>query len=61
VVVALKPMVEMDLIKVGRNKFLPRSSFDQDEADPKVLKKRLDVVLAKATGLQLKQIYGHVR
>jgi hypothetical protein len=54
-------MVEMDLIKVGRNKFLPRSSFDQDEADPKVLKKRLDVVLAKATGLQLKQIYGHVR
>ena len=36
-------------------------SFEQDEADPKVLKKRIDTILAKATAQQLKQIYGHVR
>jgi transcriptional regulator with XRE-family HTH domain len=36
-------------------------SFDQDETDPKVLKKRLDGILAKATPGQLRQIYGHAR
>jgi hypothetical protein len=36
-------------------------SFDGDEADPKLLKKRIDAILSKATTQQLKQIYGHVR
>ena len=36
-------------------------SFEQDEADPKVLKKRIETILTKATAQQLKQIYGHVR
>ena len=36
-------------------------SFDQDEADPKILKRRIEAILAKATSQQLKQIYGHVR
>jgi transcriptional regulator with XRE-family HTH domain len=36
-------------------------SFDRDEADPKMLKRRIEANLAKATVQQLKQIYGHVR
>ena len=36
-------------------------SFDHDEADPKILKRRIEASLAKATFKQLKQIYGHVR
>src|SRR5260370_27462534 len=36
-------------------------SFDQDEADPKTLKRRIETILTKATAQQLKQIYGHVR
>jgi hypothetical protein len=36
-------------------------SFDHDEADPKILKRRMEAILAKATLHQLKQIYGHVR
>jgi hypothetical protein len=36
-------------------------SFNHDEADPKVLKKRIEASLANATSQQLKQIYGHVR
>lgn len=36
-------------------------SFDQDEADPKLLKKRIEGMLAKATPQQLRQIYGHAR
>ncbi len=36
-------------------------SFDQDEADPKVLKKRIESILAKATPQQLHQIYAHAR
>lgn len=36
-------------------------SFDHDEVDPKVLKRRIEASLAKATPQQLKQIYGHVR
>jgi transcriptional regulator with XRE-family HTH domain len=36
-------------------------SFDQDEADPKTLKRRIEAILTKATAQQLRQIYGHVR
>jgi transcriptional regulator with XRE-family HTH domain len=36
-------------------------SFGDDEADPKILKRRIEASLAKATPRQLKQIYGHVR
>ena len=36
-------------------------SFEQDETDPKILKRRIEAILAKATAQQLKQIYGHVR
>jgi transcriptional regulator with XRE-family HTH domain len=36
-------------------------SFDHDEADPKLLKKRIDAILARAAAQQLRQIYGHVR
>ena len=36
-------------------------SFDQDEADPKTLKRRIETILTKATAQQLKQIYGHAR
>src|SRR5260370_42547814 len=36
-------------------------SFDQDEADPKTLKSRIETIVTKATAQQLKQIYGHVR
>jgi hypothetical protein len=36
-------------------------SFDQDETDPKTLKRRIEAILTKATAQQLKQIYGHVR
>lgn len=36
-------------------------SFEQDASDPKVLKKRIEGILAKATPQQLKQIYGHAR
>src|SRR5713101_2373583 len=36
-------------------------SFDQGEADPKILKRRIEAILAKATAQQLKQIYGHAR
>src|SRR5580704_9844537 len=34
-------------------------SFDQDEGDPKVLKKRMEGILTRATPGQLRQIYGH--
>jgi hypothetical protein len=30
-------------------------------ADPKILKRRIEASLAKATSQQLKQIHGHVR
>jgi putative transcriptional regulator len=36
-------------------------SFDHDEADPKVLKRRIEISMANATSQQLKQILGHVR
>jgi S-formylglutathione hydrolase FrmB len=36
-------------------------SFDQDETEPKTLRRRLETILTKATAQQLKQIYGHVR
>jgi hypothetical protein len=36
-------------------------SFDHEEADPKILKRRIEGILAKATAQQLKQIYGHMR
>lgn len=36
-------------------------SFDGEETDPKILKKRIDAIIAKATTQQLKQIYGHMR
>jgi hypothetical protein len=36
-------------------------SFEQDEADPKLLKRRIETILTNATAQQLKQIYGHVR
>ncbi len=36
-------------------------SFDHDEADPKMLKRRIEATLAKATAQELKQIYGHMR
>src|ERR1700722_5134408 len=36
-------------------------TFDDDEADPRILKRRIEANLAKATAQQLKQIYGHVR
>jgi transcriptional regulator with XRE-family HTH domain len=36
-------------------------SFDYDEADPKILKRRIEASLARASSQQLKQIYGHVR
>jgi len=36
-------------------------SFEGDETDPKLLRKRIDAALTKATAQQLKQIYGHVR
>jgi hypothetical protein len=36
-------------------------SFEQDEVDPKILKRRIETILTKATAQQLKQIYGHVR
>jgi hypothetical protein len=36
-------------------------SFEHEEADPKILKRRIETILAKATAQQLKQIYGHVR
>jgi hypothetical protein len=36
-------------------------SFDQDEADPKTLKRPIETILTKATAQQLKQIYVHVR
>jgi hypothetical protein len=36
-------------------------SFDQEEADPKILKRRIETILTKATAQQLKQIYGHAR
>ena len=38
-----------------------RFSFDRDEADPMILKRRIEASLAKATVQQLRQIYGHVR
>jgi transcriptional regulator with XRE-family HTH domain len=36
-------------------------SFEQDEADPKTLKRRIETILTMATAQQLRQIYGHVR
>ena len=33
-------------------------SFEQDGADPKTLKRRIETILTKATAQQLKQIYG---
>src|SRR5260370_42506212 len=36
-------------------------SFDQEEADPKILKRRIETILTKPTAQQLKQIYGHAR
>ena len=36
-------------------------SFEQDEADPKILKRRIETILTKATAQHVKQIYGHVR
>jgi hypothetical protein len=36
-------------------------SFDHDGADPKILERRIEANLNKATVRQLKQIYGHVR
>lgn len=36
-------------------------SFDDDEGDPRVLRKRMEAILAKATPQQVKQIYGHAR
>jgi transcriptional regulator with XRE-family HTH domain len=36
-------------------------SFDHDEADPKILRKRIDSTLARSTAQQLKQIYRHIR
>ncbi len=36
-------------------------TFDQDETDPRILKKRIEGILLKATPEQLRQIYGHAR
>ena len=35
-------------------------SFDDDEADPRILNRRIESCLAKAAPQQLRQIYGHV-
>jgi transcriptional regulator with XRE-family HTH domain len=36
-------------------------SVDPDEGDPKLVRKRIDALLAKATPQQIRQIYGHAR
>ena len=36
-------------------------SFDQDEAAPRKLKRRIETIPTNATAQQLKQGYGHVR
>ena len=36
-------------------------TYDQDESDPKILRKRIDSILGRATPLQLKQIYRLAR
>jgi transcriptional regulator with XRE-family HTH domain len=36
-------------------------SFDHDETDPKMLRKRIESILARATPQQLRQIYCHAR
>ncbi len=36
-------------------------TYEQDENDPKVLRKRIDAILGRANPLQLKQIYRHIR
>ena len=35
--------------------------FENSEDDPKVLRRRLEIVLNKCTPQQIKQIYGHAR
>jgi transcriptional regulator with XRE-family HTH domain len=51
-------------VAVAKALDVPMSSlffFDQDDADPKVVKKRIETILAKATPRQLQQIYAHAR
>ena len=35
--------------------------FEKSEDDPKVVRRRLEIVLNKSTPQQIKQIYGHAR
>ena len=51
-------------VELARALDVPMSSlfsFDDVESDPKILRKRMEGILAKATPQQLRQIYGHAR